>query len=180
MNTISLIFGGAVILCIFVFILYHLAKKRRPVKIKKKYEKNLNAYNAKCALYCDYIQGINKIEKKTPCVLYAGNDFLKIVTSEKSLDIINLNISHLQTFQYFNRDKIIPYMYELYLVNLAAYKEFIIIKYLTDKETAGEIFFSLDIKNNKRVLNEYCRSRCDIFDFVNERIIKPFEQLSFF
>jgi len=168
-----------IIICLIIAVLiaaavlsYLLSEKQRAVRARKKYYNMLELYNAYCVILCNYLQGIDHVKDLTPCAIYAGNDNLTIVTKEKPPKVIKINLAKVQTFDKFNREKIIPYMNGLILSYLQSYNEFIILQCLSDNFSEQEIFFTLDIPKKQKAKNDYYHAQCDIFTFISPLISK--------
>ena len=164
-----------IILCLIIAVLiaaavlsYLFSEKQRAVRARRKYYNMLKPYNAYCVISCNFLQGIEGLKENTPCHIYASNTTLTIATNKNTSFILEL--SQVKAFKKFNRDKIIPYMYNLALLNLQSCSQFIIIQYLSDNDETREIFFSLDIKNKHKTKNDYYLAQCDIFDFISPLI----------
>lgn len=133
----------------------------------KFYENSLNLVDAKCVLMCRYRGDLLSLKQNAPCYLFADDEKVTIIPVEMTETQIPLYLAKITSFQHAYKGS----NNSLAGSNLPGTNN-IIISYISEDEDIKELTFSLMLTAGEIKFNKYAISKCNINEFVNQRISK--------
>lgn len=162
----------------FLLILFYIASiffiehKKLKNSLLSDYKNKLNITAAECALYCKYLFGIDRLNENTVLCLCADNESIKITSGNTIIKTIY--ISDILIFEEYDLNSA---MQKMMLAGAAVpidskpFSKFIALDYFSDNNEIKELFFSLDLDKHRIKANKFFLSKCNIYDFINKRLI---------
>lgn len=166
-------FGNSLFLLILLYLVSILFIEHKKFKnsLFKDYKNKLNNTSTKCALYCKYLFGIDKLNENKLCCLCAGDDCIKI-TSDDAI-IKTINILDIIIFETCDLNEAIQKMMiagAAVPIDSKPFSKFIVLDYFSDNNEIKELFFSLELDKWHLKSNKFFLSQCNIFDFINKSL----------
>lgn len=166
-------FGNSLFLLILFYLvsILYIEHKKFKNSLLKDYQNKLNNTSTKCAIYCKYLFGIDKLNENTVCCLCADDESIKITSDNIIIKAINL--SDILIFEQCELDNAIQKMMIAGApipIDFNHFNKFIVIDYISDSQEIKEFFFSLELDKRQLKSNEFFLLKCNIFDFINNKL----------